>query len=120
MIHDREIAQAIGINVSKIFTLTFLIGAGLGAVGGALTAPSLSVVPGIGIEVIILAFAVVVIGGLGSVPGALVGALIVGLARATAVHLYPDVELFVIYAVLVLVLAIRPQGLFAIASARKI
>lgn len=120
VIHDREIAQALGINVSKIFTITFLIGAGLGAVGGALTAPSLSVVPGLGIEVIVLAFAVVVIGGLGSVTGALVGALIVGLSRATAVHLYPDVELFVIYAVMALVLALRPHGLFAIASARKI
>ncbi|MBR9883250.1 MAG: branched-chain amino acid ABC transporter permease, partial [Oceanospirillales bacterium] len=93
---------------------------GLGALAGALTAPGLSVVPGIGIEVIVLAFAVVVIGGLGSVSGALVGALIVGLARAAAVHLYPEVELFVIYAVMGLVLAIRPQGLFAVASARKI
>ena len=120
VIHDREIAQALGINVSKIFTITFLIGAGLGAMAGALTAPSLSVVPGIGVEVIILAFAVVVIGGLGSISGALIGALIVGLARAAAVHLYPDVELFVIYAVMGLVLAVRPQGLFAVASARKI
>ena len=69
---------------------------------------------------IVLAFAVVVIGGLGSISGAMVGALIVGMARATAVHLYPDVELFVIYAVMGLVLAVRPQGLFAAVSARKI
>ncbi len=120
VIHDREIAQALGINVARIFTLTFIIGAVLGALAGALTAPGLSVVPGIGVEVIVLAFAVVVIGGLGSVSGALVGALIVGLARAAAVHLYPDIELFVIYGVMGLVLAVRPQGLFAIANARKI
>ncbi len=120
VIHDREIAGALGINVSRIFTITFLIGAGIGALAGALTAPGLSVVPGMGIEVIVLAFAVVVIGGLGSISGALVGALIVGMARATAVHLYPEVELFVIYAVMGLVLAFRPQGLFAVANARKI
>jgi branched-chain amino acid transport system permease protein len=120
VIHDREIAEALGINVTKVFTITFLIGSCLGAAAGALTAPSLSVVPGIGIEVIVLAFAVVVIGGLGSITGAMVGALIVGLARATAVHLYPDLELFVIYGVMGLVLALRPQGLFAATNARKI
>lgn len=120
VIHDREIAGALGINVSKIFTITFLIGASIGTLAGALTAPALSVVPGIGIQVIVLAFAVVVIGGLGSITGALVGALIVGMARASAVHLYPELELFVIYAVMGLVLAFRPQGLFAVASARKI
>ncbi|MDV7341227.1 branched-chain amino acid ABC transporter permease [Terasakiella sp. A23] len=120
VIHDREIAGALGVNVTKIFTITFVIGAFLGAFAGALTAPGISVVPGIGIEVIILAFAVVVIGGLGSVGGAFAGALIVGISRALSVHLYPDVELFVIYGVMGLVLAFRPQGLFAIATARKI
>lgn len=120
VIEDREIAQALGINVSRVFTFTFIAGACLGTFAGALTAPGLSVVPGLGIEVIVLAFAVVVIGGLGSISGAMVGALIVGLARATAVHLYPDVELFVIYGVMGLVLAVRPQGLFAAVSARKI
>lgn len=120
VIHDREMAGALGVNVTKIFTITFVIGAFLGAFAGALTAPGISVVPGIGIEVIILAFAVVVIGGLGSVGGAFVGALIVGLSRALSVHLYPDGELFVIYGVMGLVLAFRPQGLFAIAGARKI
>lgn len=120
VIEDREIAQALGINVARVFTLTFIAGAVLGTFAGAVTAPSLSVVPGMGIEVIVLAFAVVVIGGLGSISGAMVGALIVGMARATAVHLYPDLELFVIYGVMGLVLAIRPQGLFAAVSARKI
>lgn len=120
VIHDRDTAAALGINVTRMFTLTFVIGAVLGALAGSLTAPSISVMPGLGIEVIVLAFAVVVVGGLGSVGGALVGALIVGMARAAAVHLYPDAELFVIYGVMALVLAFRPQGLFAIAGARKI
>lgn len=120
VIHDREIAGALGINVTRVFTITFIIGAVLGVFAGAMTAPGISVVPGLGIEVIILAFAVVVIGGLGSVGGAFVGAFIVGISRALAVHIYPDGELFVIYGVMGLVLAFRPQGLFAIASARKI
>jgi branched-chain amino acid transport system permease protein len=120
VIHDREISTAMGINVSRMFTATFVIGATLGALGGALTAPGISVVPGIGVDVIVLAFAVSVIGGLGSIAGAAIGALIVGLARASAVHLLPQVELFVIYAVMAIVLAFRPQGLFGRAGARKI
>jgi branched-chain amino acid transport system permease protein len=120
VIHDREISAAMGINVSRMFTATFVIGATLGALGGALTAPGISVVPGIGVDVIVLAFAVSVIGGLGSIAGAAIGALIVGLARASAVHLLPQVELFVIYAVMAIVLAFRPQGLFGRAGARRI
>lgn len=120
VIHDREISTALGINVKRLFTVTFVIGGILGALGGALTAPALSVVPGIGIEVIVLAFAVAVIGGLGSIPGALVGALLVGASRAAAVHLMPQVELFVIYGVMAVVLAVRPEGLFARVAARKI
>jgi branched-chain amino acid transport system permease protein len=120
VIHDREISTAMGINVARTFTLTFIIGAMLGALGGALTAPVISVVPGVGVEVIVLAFAVVVTGGLGSIEGAAVGALIVGITRAAAVHLLPEAELFVIYAVMSLVLAFRPQGLFGAAPARRI
>ena len=120
VIHDREMSAAFGINVTLVFTLTFVVGAILGALGGALTAPKISVAPGIGVEVIVLAFAVVVIGGMGSIPGALIGALVVGLARAAAVLLMPSIELFVIYAVMTLVLAFRPYGLFARAQARKI
>lgn len=120
VIHDREIAQAFGINVSRVFTVTFVLGAILGALGGAFTAPMISVTPGMGLEVIVLAFAVVAIGGMGSIPGAAVGALFVGLVRAAAVHLMPELELFIIYAVMALVLAFRPQGLFGQAEARKI
>jgi branched-chain amino acid transport system permease protein len=120
VIHDREISAAMGVNVGRLFTATFVIGAMLGALGGALTAPAISVVPGIGVDVIVLAFAVSVIGGLGSIGGAAVGALVVGLARAAAVHLMPEVELFVIYAVMAVVLAFRPQGLFGRPAARKI
>ncbi|MCK9516718.1 MAG: branched-chain amino acid ABC transporter permease [Ottowia sp.] len=120
VIHDREISAAMGINVSRFYLLTFTAGTVLATVGGALTAPMISVAPGIGIEVIVLAFAVVVIGGLGSLPGAALGALIVGLARASAVHYFPAAELFSVYLVMALVLIFRPRGLFAGAEVRKI
>ena len=120
VIHDREITVAMGVNVKRMFTLTFVAGATLGALAGALTAPAISVTPGIGVEVIVLAFAVVVVGGLGSIEGAAAGALLVGLTRSIAVHEAPEVELFVIYGVMALVLAVRPQGLFGRVLARKI
>jgi branched-chain amino acid transport system permease protein len=120
VIHDREISAAMGINVGRVYFITFTIGTMLAALGGALIAPKVSVVPAMGVEVIVLAFAVVVIGGLGSLPGAALGALIVGLVRSAAVHYLPEVELFSIYLVMALVLIIRPKGLFSAAEARKI
>lgn len=120
VIHDREVAMAMGVNVKHMFTLVFVLGTMLGTLAGALTAPAISVVPGMGVEIIVLAFAVVVIGGMGSIEGAAVGALLVGLSRAAAVHYAPEFELFVIYGVMALVLAVRPQGLFGRVLARKI
>ena len=120
VIFDRETAAAFGINVTVVYTVTFVIGAMLGALGGAAMAPKISVTLGIGVEVIVLAFAVVATGGMGSIAGALVGALIVGLCRAAAVHLIPQVELFVIYGVMALVLVVRPYGLFTKLQPRKI
>jgi branched-chain amino acid transport system permease protein len=120
VIFNRETAAAFGINVTVVYTVTFIIGAMLGALGGAVMAPKISVTLGIGVEVIVLAFAVVAIGGMGSIEGALIGALIVGICRAAAVHLVPQLELFVIYAVMALVLIFRPHGLFTQAAPRKI
>jgi branched-chain amino acid transport system permease protein len=120
VIFDRELAAAMGINVTAVYTVTFVVGAMLGALGGAVMAPKIAVTLGIGVEVIVLAFAVVAIGGMGSIGGALLGALIVGECRAAAVHLVPQIELFVIYAVMALVLVFRPQGLFTRLAPRKI
>ena len=120
VIHDREISAAMGIDVPRFYLVTFTTGCILAAIGGAIMAPTMSVVPGIGVDVIVLAFAVVVIGGLGSLPGAALGALIVGLARAVAVHFWPEVELFVIYFVMALVLVFRPKGLFSPPEVRRI
>jgi len=120
VIHDREMAAAMGINVSLVYFVTFTAGAMLGAVGGALTAPMISVQPGIGAETIVLAFAVVVIGGLGSLPGAALAAILVGLVRSAAVHYRPELDLFAIYFVMAVVLIMRPKGLFSVQEARKI
>ena len=110
VIHDREVSAAMGINVDRVYLVTFTLGTMLAALGGALIAPKVSVVPAMGVEVIVLAFAVVVIGGLGSLPGAALGAVIVGLVRSAAVHYWPEVELFSIYLVMALVLIARPRG----------
>jgi branched-chain amino acid transport system permease protein len=100
--------------------IAFTVGIFLAALGGAFTAPMISVQPGVSVGVIIVSFAVVIIGGLGSIEGAAVGALIVGLARAMAVHLAPVAELFSIYLVMAVVLMFRPEGLFQRIQARKI
>jgi len=120
VIHDPETSRALGVNVDRFYLVTFTLGCLLAALGGSFTAPTVSVVPGLGVDVIVLSFAVVVIGGLGSLPGAALGAVIVGLVRSLSVHFLPQVELFVIYSVMALVLAFRPRGLFGLAEPRKI
>lgn len=120
VIHDPDVSRAMGINVDRYYLVTFTLGSMLAAVGGAFTAPTVSVVPGLGVEIVVLSFAVVVIGGLGSLPGAALGAVIVGLVRSATIHYVPTIQLFVIYFVMALVLAFRPRGLFSLAEARKI
>ena len=120
VIHSEEIAASMGVDVSRVYMGAFTVGIFLAALGGAFTAPMISVQPGVSVGVIIVSFAVVIIGGLGSIPGAAIGALIVGLARSLAVHLAPVAELFSIYIVMALVLMVRPEGLFQQTQARKI
>ena len=120
VIYDREMGISMGINVPLVYTLTFIGGAILGGLGGAYIAPTISVAPGLGTEVIVLSFAVVVVGGMGSIAGAAIGSIIIGILRALAVHELPQVELFVVFAVMAVVLVFRPEGLFAPAKPRKI
>ena len=120
VIHDPEVSRAMGVNVGRYYLVTFTFGSLLAALAGAYTAPTVSVVPGLGVEIIVLSFAVVVIGGLGSLPGAALGAVIVGIVRSLSVHYLPQVELFVIYFVMAMVLALRPRGLFSLEEPRKI
>ncbi len=120
VIHSPEIASSMGIKVSRVYMVSFAAGIFLAALGGAFTAPMISVQPGVSVGVIIISFAVVIIGGLGSIEGAAIGAIIVGLARALAVHTMPVAELFSVYLVMALVLVFRPEGLFQRIQARKI
>ncbi len=120
VIHSPEIASSMGIKVSRVYMVSFAVGIFLAALGGAFTAPMISVQPGVSVGVIIISFAVVIIGGLGSIEGAAIGAIIVGLARALAVHIMPVAELFSVYLVMALVLVFRPEGLFQRIQARKI
>ncbi|MDI4237141.1 branched-chain amino acid ABC transporter permease [Bradyrhizobium sp. Arg237L] len=120
VVFDSEISAAMGIHVGRIKTATFMVGAALGCLAGALTAPKIAVSPGMGVEVIVIAFAVVVVGGLGSIPGALLGAAIIGLARALTAHLLPELEIFAVYLVMAGVLAVRPFGLLSPAQVRRI
>lgn len=120
VIHSEEVASSMGVDVSRVYMVAFAVGIFLAALGGAFTAPMISVQPGVSVGVIIVSFAVVIIGGLGSIPGAAVGALIVGMARSLAVHVWPVAELFSIYIVMALVLVFRPEGLFQRVQARKI
>ncbi len=118
--HDREVATALGINAKRIGYLTFLVGAVLGALGGALASPTTSLVPGIGADMIVFSFAVVASAGLGQITGALFTALMIGLARSLCVYFAPEMEVVVPYLIMVAVLLVRPQGLFSAAQARKI
>ncbi len=120
VINDREVSVAIGINVNMIYTAAFTVGSLAAALGGAFIAPKIAVVPQFALEVVVLAFAVIAIGGMGSIEGAAMGALIVSFARALAIHLAPEFELVVIYLIMILVLAFRPQGLFGEIQLRRI
>jgi len=109
---DRRMAAALGINVSRVYVQAFAIGCFMAGLGGAVVVPAQAAVLGMGIEALILAFVVVVIGGLGSLEGALVGALIVGLVRTAGIPFFPEIELAVLYLIATAVLLIRPTGLF--------
>jgi len=120
VIQDREVSVAMGINVGLIYTVAFTMGALSAALGGAFIAPTISVAPGFAAEVVVMSFAVIAIGGLGNLEGAVLGSLIVGLARALAIHTFPELELAVIYLIMLLVLAFLPQGLFGAVEERRI
>ena len=109
---DREMANAIGINIPLLFTTVFVFAAMLAALGGALGTPVRVAAPGIGTAMIIQAFVITVIGGLGNLKGAFVGALIVGILTAFGILLFPVFELFIIFVVMALVLMVKPEGLF--------
>jgi branched-chain amino acid transport system permease protein len=111
-VDDGEMAQGVGINVPRISLAVFGLGAGLAALGGVIGAGFLGVYPGADFEVLPYAFVVVIVGGLGSLPGAMVGSLLVGLIDNFGKALFPELAYFTLFAPMALILAIRPTGLF--------
>lgn len=108
---DRETLGALGVNVNRLFTVVFIIGSWLAGLGGALFAPVTSIRPGMDVEIIINAFIVVVVGGLGSFWGTFLGALLVGIVYSLGILVFPRLSIIFIYAIMILVLIIRPWGL---------
>ena len=109
---DRRMASALGLNVGAVYVSAFAIGCFMAGLGGAIVVPSQAAVLGMGIDALILAFVVVVIGGLGSLQGALVGALIVSFVRTIGIQFFPEIELAVLYLIAAIVLLVKPTGLF--------
>ena len=109
---DRRMAAALGINVGRVYVQAFAIGCFMAGLGGAVVVPAQAAVLGMGIDALVLAFVVVVIGGLGSLEGALVGALIVSLVRTAGIQFFAEIELAVLYLIATAVLLVRPTGLF--------
>ena len=110
---NREMSAALGVDLRRVYARVFTLGVALGTVGGALVIPATAAVNEMAIDVVVEAFAVVVIGGLGSMRGAFVGSLIVGVLKAGAIATWPEVEMLAIYVVVIGVLVLRPAGLFA-------
>src|SRR6478672_6369884 len=114
---NRAMAEALGVDVRRIYSAVFTLGTVLGTTAGALVVPTSAASLDMAIEFVVEAFAVVVIGGLGSMRGALIGAAIVGLIRALSIVFFPEFEVIAIYVIVIGVLIFRPAGLFGKALA---
>jgi branched-chain amino acid transport system permease protein len=111
-VDDAPIARVVGIPVSRLFTLVFALGAALAAFGGVIGAPYLSVYPGLDSEMLPLALIVVILGGSGSLLGALLGSFVIGFLYNFGQAMFPDLAYVILFLPMLLVLVLRPQGLF--------
>lgn len=111
-VDDSEMARGVGVDTSRVSMFIFALGAFLAALGGVIGGAFLGVYPGLDFEILPIAFAVVIIGGMGSLGGAAAGSLIVGLADNFGKALFPEISYFTLYAPMVLILALKPTGLF--------
>ena len=109
---DMRMSSALGVNVNRVYVQAFTLGCLMAGLGGAIIVPSQSAVLGMGVDALILSFIVVVVGGLGSLEGALLVALIVGVVREAGITFFPEIELAVLYLIAAGVLLVRPAGLF--------
>jgi branched-chain amino acid transport system permease protein len=109
---NREMVQSLGFNINLIYRLVFALGVALAVFAGMIAAPVSSVYPGMGTQVLIICFVVVVIGGIGSIWGALVAALLIGLADTFGKVLIPEAAGVIIYVLMAAILLWRPEGLF--------
>lgn len=111
-IEDKDMVAVLGINVSRVFTFTFALGAWLAGVAGALMVPIRGLTPTMGGDILGIAFVVVALGGLGNLPGAILAGVIIGLAQSLVALVWPVASIVVIFVVMAVVLLLRPQGLF--------
>jgi branched-chain amino acid transport system permease protein len=111
-VDDAQMARGVGIDTSRISMLIFALGAFLAGLGGVIGGAFLGIYPGLDFEILPLAFAVVIIGGMGSLGGAAIGALLVGLADNFGKAMFPEISYFTLYAPMALILAVKPTGLF--------
>jgi len=109
---NPEMLSLLGARVSRVYALTFALGAGLAGLAGGLAAPLRGADPAMGMEAIVIAFVVVVLGGMGSFSGPLVGGLIIGVTQSTMSAIWPEGARLMIFVAMALVLLIRPRGLF--------
>ncbi len=110
--YDREMVNVLGVNVPRLYTLVFVLGAGLGGLGGAVAAPMTTIIPDMGMLIVIESFAVIVIGGVGSLPGAALGSLIIGGWGAIGLLVVPQFAMVFTVVLMAVILLIRPAGLF--------
>ena len=113
-IENKEMVSLLGIDVHRLFTAAFALGAYLAGIAGALTAPIRGLSPGMGVDMLGIAFVVVALGGLGNLLGAIAAGLLIGVAQAVVAAYWTEASTVVIYAVMAAVLLVRPQGLFGI------
>jgi branched-chain amino acid transport system permease protein len=111
-VDDAQMARGVGIDTSRVSMFIFALGAFLAALGGVIGGAFLGVYPGLDLPILPIAFAVVIIGGMGSLGGAAIGALVVGLADNFGKALFPEISYFTLYAPMALILAVKPTGLF--------
>jgi branched-chain amino acid transport system permease protein len=110
-VDDREIASAMGIDIDRLFTIMFVVGAGLAGLAGVAAAGALTIRPGADTDILLFGLVVVIVGGLGSVPGAAIGAILIGVLDAFAKVWIPELSYFAVFLPMVIVLVLRPRGL---------